>query len=147
MDENLEIATELSARGLEPSILNRPQKTRILYVEDDADTREMVNFMLVRGGHEVITAGTCDEALRLVKVNPFDLCIIDNTLPDGTGFNLCQQLRALDYNRPILFCSGWASPKHMMLAAECGVQGYLTKPFAAEELLDEVNKVLKLNDS
>jgi DNA-binding response OmpR family regulator len=34
-----------------------------------------------------------------------------------------------------------------MLAAECGVQGYLTKPFAVEELLDEVNKVLKLNDS
>lgn len=124
-------------------MFDRSQKARILYVEDDADTREMVTLMLTHQGYEVATASSSAESIKLAKEGSYDLYILDNTLPDGSGLSLSQQLRALNSAVPILFCSGWSTEKQITAAAENGAQDFLTKPFTAEELLAKISRLLR----
>jgi DNA-binding response OmpR family regulator len=142
MDVNFEWATESevspNAEGL---AVSARQRTRILYVEDHSDTCEMVSLILSRSGYELVTAGTCNEALRLAKSSRFDMYILDNTLPDGSGFDLCGQLKALNSDASVLLCSGWSEDRYLDLAVESGAKGYLTKPFTPEELLREVTRL------
>jgi DNA-binding response OmpR family regulator len=111
---------------------------RILYVEDDADIREMATFVLTRANYEVVQTGSCDQAVRLAKGDQFDLYLIDNTLPDCSGISLCHRLREFDSGTPVLFCSGLATDADRKAALDCGSQGYLIKPFNHEQLLSEV---------
>jgi len=142
MDANFEWAAESevspNAEGLAVSACPR---TRILYVEDHSDTCEMVSLILSRNDYELVTAGTCNEALRLAKESAFDMYIVDNTLPDGSGFDLCGQLKALNSHASVLVCSGWSEDQYLALAVERGAKGYLTKPFTPEELLREVTRI------
>jgi DNA-binding response OmpR family regulator len=101
----------------------------------------MVSLILSRSGYELVTAGTCNEALRLAKSSRFDMYILDNTLPDGSGFDLCGQLKALNSDASVLLCSGWSEDRYLDLAVESGAKGYLTKPFTPEELLREVTRL------
>jgi DNA-binding response OmpR family regulator len=68
---------------------------------------------------------------------------VDNTLRDGSGFDLCQQLRAASESASILMCSGWPEDEYWALALECGAKGYLTKPFAPDQLLSEITRLLQ----
>ncbi len=148
MQEEVE-SSIVSSNSISAGILtgaNSP-RARILHIEDDADTRELVKFILVHAGHEVVGVETCNEFLALAKAHRFDLYLIDHTLPDGSGFTLCQQLRTFHADSRIVVCSGWVTPNHTMSASQCGVEGYLTKPFTPEELLDEVKRVLKIDRS
>ena len=142
MDANFELATEPevspNAEGL---ALSARQRTRILYVEDHSDTCEMVSLILSSNGYEVVTVGSCKEALRLAKASPFDIYIVDNTLPDGSGFDLCGRLKSLSPTASVLLCSGWSEDQYLALAIESGAKGYLTKPFTAEELVREVTRL------
>lgn len=146
MADNIEIATTLlPSPSTEPSTFRRSEKTRILYVEDDADTREMVSFMLTHQGYEVTTASSSGESIRLAREGSYSLYILDHTLPDGSGLSLSQELRALNSDALILFCSGWSQEKYMSAAPGEGAQDYLTKPFTAAELLDKVSRLLALD--
>ena len=143
MADNIEIATKpLPSPSMEPSTLRRSEKPRILYVEDDTDTREMVSFMLTHQGYEVTTASSSGEAIRLAREGSYSLYILDHTLPDGSGLSLSQELRALNSDAPILLCSGWSPEKYMSAAPDNGAQDYLTKPFTAAELLAKVSRLL-----
>ena len=85
-------------------------KPRILHVDDDPDIRLLISASLHEFGYVVATAGTNEEALELAKRLKFDLCILDIKLPDGTGIELCQQLRELQPGVPIVYYSGYAEP-------------------------------------
>jgi DNA-binding response OmpR family regulator len=144
MAENSEIGTRLSpSQRAEPSTFGQPEKARILYVEDDADTREMVTLMLTLQGYKVASASSCGESIQLAKEGSYDLYILDYTLPDGSGLSLCQQLRAVNSDAPILFCSGWSTENHITAATDNGARDYLTKPFTAKELLTKVSRLLR----
>jgi DNA-binding response OmpR family regulator len=110
----------------------------VLYIEDDADTRELVWFVLTKNNCRVTLASDCEEALRLARNTSFDLYIVDNWMPGGSGIDFCRQLRQFDAKTPILFYSGAAydSDKYEALAA--GAQGYLTKPVDNDKLAEEV---------
>ena len=118
------------------------EKPRILYVEDDTDTCELVTYILTGANYEVISTGTCDQALRLAKSRQFDLYIVDNQLPDGSGLGLCDSLRAFDSDTPILFCSGSSTDVDKAAAEACGAQAYLTKPFEIEQLISEIRRLV-----
>ena len=116
---------------------------RILLVEDHEDTRDFLILLLEQAGCSVLTAGTVTDALKLSRGETFDLYLLDNRLPDGTGIDLCHQLRRLHPRTPILFCSGAADASDREQALTAGAQAYLSKPTDLG-LLDKT--ILKLLD-
>jgi DNA-binding response OmpR family regulator len=119
-----------------------PHKLRILFVEDHDDTCELIAFVLQNSHYEVATTATMNETLKLVRNENFNLFIFDAWLPDGTGLDLCKQVRLFDLRTPILFYSGLAHEKDRNLALRAGAQGYLIKPVEIDELLETVNELM-----
>ena len=115
---------------------------RILCTEDDADTRDLITFMLSRNNCEVITTETPALAIELARAAHFDLYLIDNWMPRMSGPHLCGELRLFDSETPILFYSGAAYPKDKAEAYASGAQGYLVKPADNEELVAEVFRLI-----
>ena len=114
----------------------------ILHVEDDQDTRELVALMLARSNYKVVPAETHDEALLLARANQFDLYLIDNWLPGGSGIDLCKKLREFNSWTPILFYSGAAYECDKQQALDAGAQGYLVKPVDYDELIEEISRII-----
>jgi DNA-binding response OmpR family regulator len=115
---------------------------QILYTEDDADTRELVSYVLARSNYRVMVAENNDSALLLARSNQFDLYMIDNWMPGGSGIDLCKKLREFDSHTPILFYSGAAFDRDRQEAFASGAQGYLTKPVDNDELIKEVCRLV-----
>lgn len=115
---------------------------QVLYTEDDADTRELVSYVLARNSYQVMLAENNDIALLLARSNQFDLYMIDNWMPGGSGIDLCKKLREFDLRTPILFYSGAAYDRDKQEAFASGAQGYLTKPVDNDELIKEVFRLI-----
>ena len=119
-----------------------PSIRRILYIEDDADTRELVSFLLRQENYEVVVAENPDKALVLAQTMPFDLCMLDNWIPGASGIDICKRLRRFDSITPILFYSGAAYDRDKREAFAAGAQGYLTKPTDNDALVQEVSRLI-----
>jgi DNA-binding response OmpR family regulator len=115
---------------------------QILYTEDDADTRELVSFVLTTSNCKVTLADSDEKALLLAETIKFDLYVIDNWLRGGSGIELCKKLRELDPGTPILFYSGAAFDRDKQEAFASGAQAYLTKPVDNDELVKEVFRLI-----
>ena len=115
---------------------------QILYTEDDADTRELVSYVLTTSNCKVTLADSDAKALLLAETNKFDLYVIDNWLHEGSGIELCKKLRELDPGTPILFYSGAAFDRDKQEAFASGAQAYLTKPVDNDELVKEVFRLI-----
>ena len=115
---------------------------QILYTEDDADTRELVSYVLTTSNCKVTLADSDAKALLLAETIKFDLFVIDNWLHEGSGIELCKKLRELDPDTPILFYSGAAFDKDKQEAFASGAQAYLTKPVDNDELVKEVFRLI-----
>ncbi len=116
---------------------------RILYAEDHADTRELVACVLAQNDCEIVTTDSYDQSLHLARTNNFDLYILDNWLPDGSGVDLCLRLRQLDPATPILFYSAAAFQADKNRALSAGAQAYLTKPVDSDELVATVFRLIE----
>jgi DNA-binding response OmpR family regulator len=126
------------------------QPKSILYVEDDKDSQEMLTFVLERAGYTVSTATTMADGVNFARLEHFDLYILDSSLADGDGIELCRQIRAFDAVTPIIFYSSLAYAADIKVGLAAGAQAYLTKPmgiYTMNEtiagLLAEVNIVGK----
>jgi DNA-binding response OmpR family regulator len=120
----------------------RHTKARILHVDDHQDTRLLMASVLGHAHYGVMTAGGVTEAVQLAKELPFDLFILDIRLNDGTGVELCQKLRELQSNVPVLYYSAYADEKDQEKAlATCG-DAYLKKPVSISELEEAVEGLL-----
>jgi len=128
----------------EPAVLGKTQSPAgsVLYVEDDADTRELVTFLLGRHDYEVIAAESYEDALIQARARPFDLYLIDNWIVGGSGIDLCKGLRELDSLTPILFYSGAAYERDKQQALAAGAQGYLVKPVDVDELIANISALI-----
>jgi DNA-binding response OmpR family regulator len=105
---------------------------RILFVEDHEDTWEMVELKLQK--YKLTFARDFDDGLRLARRGYFDLYILDNWLPNGSGIGLCRLIREFDPHTPILFYSAAAYERDIQEALRSGAQGYLVKPVHLDEL-------------
>ena len=123
---------------------------RILYVDDDKDSREMICFMLkmANANYKTIAVGTVENALNSIADQAFDIYIFDYKLPEMTGIELCKLIRETDSRTPILIFSGMARDVDRENASAAGANSYLVKPndlniFTAtvESLLNE-NSIL-----
>lgn len=109
-------------------------RTKVVCVDDDWDTCEMVRAVLGSSGYDVLIATTVREGLRLVRHGGYDLILLDGRFPDGTGIEMCQTIRAFDSKTPILFCSGADDRSDIEQAMRAGAQGYLVKPCGIRKL-------------
>src|SRR5215510_679702 len=115
------------------------ERKRILMVEDQQDDWEIVQLKLPE--YKLIFARNFDEGLRLARRLYFDLYILDNWLPDGSGIGLCRLIREFDPHTPILFYSAAAYGRDIEEALRCGAQAYLVKPVKLDDLEHAVAKL------
>ena len=118
---------------------------RVLYIEDHEDTRELVTIVLQQRSYEVVTGSTIKSGLALAGSQQFDLYLLDSWLPDGSGLDLCRQIREFDKATPILFYSAAAYEIDRDQAIKSGAQAYLIKPSHPAELCDMVSSLIDLH--
>lgn len=118
---------------------------RVLYIEDHDDTRELVQLVLEQRSYEVVTGSTIESGVALAGSQHFDLYILDSWLPDGSGLDLCRQIREFDQATPIVFYSAAAYEIDRAEAIESGAQAYLIKPSQPSELCELVGSLIQLH--
>lgn len=116
---------------------------RVLYIEDHEDTRELVTLVLEQKNYEVVTGATIETGVALATSQQFDLYLLDSWLPDGSGLDLCRQIRMFDKVTPILFYSAAAYEIDRDHALRCGAQAYLIKPSHPSELCSLVTSLIE----
>ena len=122
------------------SLNNAP---RVLYIEDHEDTRELVTLVLEQKSYEVVTGSTIKSGVDLAGSQDFDLYLLDSWLPDGSGLDLCRQIREFDKATPIVFYSAAAYEIDRAEALDSGAQAYLVKPSQPSELCSLVTSLIE----
>ena len=126
------------------SLIMRSKNTpRVLYIEDHEDTRELVTLVLEQRSYEVVTGATIESGIALAASQEFDLYLLDSWLPDGSGLDLCRQIREFDKATPILFYSAAAYEIDKAQAINSGAQAYLIKPSQPSELCNLVASLIE----
>jgi len=103
-------------------------RARVLCVDDDEDSREMLCLLLRSSRIEAKAVATAAQALTSLQIERFDLYLLDAWLPDLDGFELCRRIRQLLPHAPILFFSGAAYETDKQRAIEAGANTYVIKP-------------------
>ena len=116
---------------------------KLLLVDDDPSLREVARYALARAGHEVHEATDGREALQEGSRTSYELIVLDVSMPELDGFEVCQQLRRDGVETPIIFLSSRAEELDRVLGLELGGDDYLTKPFSPRELVSRVKAVLR----
>jgi DNA-binding response OmpR family regulator len=111
-----------------------------LCVEDDRDTCEVLRFVMT--DYDFTTVGTVSEARSLIESEHFDLFVLDNWLPDGSGIDLCESIRQSGSDAPIVFTSAIGQRQDIDAAAKAGADRYLVKPYEPETLVETVKELL-----
>ena len=119
-----------------------PDHPHILVVEDEPNIRRFVRTALESEACEVLEASHCQQALKLLKQQRFDLLLLDLGLPDGDGLNLISKLRTWS-KLPILVLSARIAEQDKIKALDLGADDYLSKPFLIGELLARVRALLR----
>lgn len=116
---------------------------RLLLVEDELEIQSVVKQSLIEAGYEVMTANDARSAIDLVDANVFNGLIVDLGLPDLDGIDLILQLRRSGVTAPVLILSARRSVDERVKGLELGGDDYLTKPFAAAELIARMRNLLR----
>lgn len=115
---------------------------RLLLVEDDRRTVELVTELLATSAHEVTAARTGEEALALLREAPFDLVVLDIMLPGRDGFSVCAELRTFS-RVPVLMLSARGGADDRVDGLRIGADDYLPKPYDARELVARIEALLR----
>jgi len=115
---------------------------RILVVDDDAKTVELVKLYLNRDGYRVLTAYDGTEALRLARESHPDLIVLDLMLPGVDGLEVCRILRN-ESDVPIIMLTAKTTDQDKLIGLGLGADDYVTKPFSPRELAARVRTVLR----
>jgi len=115
---------------------------RVLVVDDDTKTVELVKLYLNRDGYRVLTAYDGVEALCLAREGHPDLIVLDLMLPGIDGLEVCQTLRA-ESDVPIIMLTAKTTDQDKLKGLELGADDYVTKPFSPRELAARVRAVLR----
>jgi len=115
---------------------------RVLVVDDDVKTVELVKLYLNRDGYRVLTAYDGVEALRLAREGRPDLIVLDLMLPGVDGLEVCHILRE-ESDVPIIMLTARTTDEDKLAGLELGADDYVTKPFSPRELAARVRAVLR----
>ena len=109
-----------------------PHDTKILYLEDDRDSIELVAFTLGLENIQVRSVSTAEEALELALTDDFDLYLLDGLVESGYSFELCRQLRESNPDVPVVFYTALGFPQDIREGVSAGADAYLVKPFVGD---------------
>lgn len=116
----------------------------ILLLEDDISLVDGLKYALTRDGFEVEVFRTVEEALgRLSAIDQYDIMILDITLPDGSGFAVCEEIRKHGSLIPIIFLTASDEEVSVIRGLDCGGDDYITKPFRLGELCSRIRALLR----
>jgi len=110
-----------------------------LVVDDEAETRQLLVRNLQLASHGVKAVECCADARDMLAHDRFDVLVLDVMLPDGSGIELCSELRASHIDVPILLLTAKGEVRSRVLGLEAGADDYLSKPFAISELRARVH--------
>jgi DNA-binding response OmpR family regulator len=119
---------------------------RILCVEADDDSLDLLCIILNFGGFEVVSARTITAANHLAQQERFALYLVGGGLPDGEGLDFIRGVRILDSQMPIILISGRAYPADVEAGLKAGVDVYLVMPVENREILRAVKNLTSLNE-
>ena len=120
-----------------------PPPPNLLIVDDDPELRRFLRGELEAEGHGVDTAGTGQAALTRIREGGLELVLLDWTLPDFSGLEVCRRMRAGGITTPVLMLTARDAVSERVEALDAGADDYLTKPFSIEELLARVRARLR----
>ncbi|HRO86063.1 MAG TPA: response regulator transcription factor [Niabella sp.] len=121
------------------------KRPSILLVEDEENLHESLKLNLELQGYEVTSAFDGTHALKAVKVEYFDLIVLDIMLPEVDGISVAETIRISNNEVPILMLSARNTSSDIVLGLKKGADDYLTKPFNLEELLLRIQKLIEKN--
>jgi two-component system, OmpR family, KDP operon response regulator KdpE len=124
------------------AIYQKPQRQRILIVDDDADTVQLLKEILRVEGFDVYGATSRDEALRKCAEIPPNLVLLDLMMPDYDGWDTFDHLRKVT-NAPVIVISAKDSKNEVVHGLQLGIDDYLTKPFFNAEVVARIRTVLR----
>jgi len=114
----------------------------ILLVEDDLSLIDGLKFTLQKNHFHVDIARTVQEALAMFRDQKYGLLILDLTLPDGSGFEICKKVRQSSAV-PIIFLTASDEEVNVVMGLDMGGDDYITKPFKLNELVSRINALLR----
>lgn len=121
--------------------MNYPEK--ILLVDDEKGLQTLLKMALNKEHYyHLHFASTSEETLQKVKTNTYDLIVLDVMLPDGSGFDLCQEIRQYTH-APIIFLTARASEFDKLSGLAIGGDDYITKPFNVMELIARIKAIFR----
>jgi DNA-binding response OmpR family regulator len=115
---------------------------RVLVVEDDDQVAELLEEVLGRAGHDVRAAGGAEEGIRWFHRYQPDAVIMDISLPDGSGFDVCQHIRETSLI-PVLFLTARQTLQDKIRAFRVGGDDYMNKPFSPAEVVLRIDALLR----
>lgn len=115
---------------------------RILICDDELQILRALKVVLQEAGFSVVSAASCKEALELASVRPPDAAVIDLMLPDGSGVDVCRELRSWS-DMPVVVLSAIGDEEEKVKALEAGADDYVTKPFGPRELVARIKAIMR----
>src|SRR6185295_8095553 len=115
---------------------------RVLVVDDEQQILRALRTTLRAAGYEVDTADTGEGALAAAALRPPEAVILDLVLPDGTGIDVCRELRKWS-SAPVILLSAVGEEREKIAALDAGADDYVTKPVGIDELLARLRAVLR----
>ncbi len=119
---------------------------RILLVEDDLSLINGLSFAIKKQGYLLDIARTGSEADQIWSEGTYDLVILDVSLPDGSGFDICRKIRRTS-KVPIMFLTAADEETDVIMGLDIGGDDYITKPFKLAIFLSRINALLRRSDN
>lgn len=120
---------------------------KILLLEDDISLSDGLEYSLQKNDFTVETVRTVGEALKRLQsddlINQYDLLLLDITLPDGTGFEVCERVRKENSRIPVIFLTASDEEVNVIRGLDGGGDDYITKPFKLGELCSRIRALLR----
>ncbi len=115
----------------------------ILVVEDDKNTRKLMEAILTRDGYHVLTSENGEKALEMMETQHVDLIVLDIMMPGMDGYTFAKELRDANSTIPILMASAKQLPEDKKKGFLVGTDDYMTKPIDTEEMLLRIKALLR----
>ncbi len=114
----------------------------IFLLEDDEAIGIGLTYSLENEGYSITLAKTVSEGIKTISENDFSLYILDLTLPDGNGYNVCKKIKEKG-DLPVIFLTAYDDEVNVVMGFDLGADDYITKPFRVKELLLRIKSVLR----
>jgi len=115
----------------------------ILLVEDDPEITRLISLHFDAAQYKLTSSTTGEGALKNIASDNYQLVILDISLPDSNGLEICKKIRAADAHIPVMMLTCHAEESDKVLALELGADDYVTKPFGILELMARVKAIMR----